>query len=1549
MHHSDSPISSYVELEKNYDYIYFDKSNKLHILIPITTAIPAGKKIVMAGDNTCKTLTEPEKAFGLKSGVPTLKDNVQNYITDLAFDIWAMDEELKSGQQVPQNLKDKKERLAQLQSSQKIIEETFDYFRNSLSPDFFSYGKYPPEIMKLFCADNQNVVRFELSPEHEDDVTAFNPRIRLFSASRGKESARGLGGALRKMVNQGGLFESKPKKTQKDVLIENCANEYLKKYPGVQQIKDDASLNNLKNIIIQEYNKLSGKTLTLENLNTLSQSVNGHTQANWHTFTTLLYVFNFDGDPVSEAIPTILSSTVPEYFNALAEEISPLSELCSQGKAELLSMNCQLFLAMINAYCYGELGNKNNFGEIIEQKKLAATLAEDIEFAIRKDLLIEDTILNFFSSNHAVFGLNENFPSGPERVTLKKGFREYYQAVQLDSSTHLDEGILCLPEQKTESGCGYIHQSKIVFPFSKILEQKPEFKSLYQTYFMGNSPLLSSTIEASSDLSRRLPSSNLVGNMTKANVKGINIKSLLDKNKYTEFYFINLLIKPILQESDEKYEEKTSKIHSRLHQFLSPENRKLFKSDKRWLKICNGVVAKLGPEEIEIFCKTWDLPSVLHIDASMADVIYSIVVNKDKKKNPLLGLHGAAKLQVALKLLFKVENENIVVRPNDVGGYNVFAERIDQLKTKLMPIYNEARCLIPIPPGMAKSIYMCAQQWAPENKNLKKRGPKLTLSDMENRTFMQNLMSEKRGIQDESLIVQSLRTIHFPFLDIMPNSLNGYWLKVKNQKEYELATARLQAIYEKYYNQLPAVELTVADCDKIFDKAGVGLYDNSIPGICNALRVSLGYAKLHLLVHSMDFRITEDGQIFVRFVVDNSPENSSMTDEGALDELRDIIGLPLRFVLHPSQDPQFNKNILSNNNAELESLERKFDHHIELNEEQQEFLFSKVSVNDEFYLLPFYGAARVLEALSFLDLTQGGQVAVLPDGKSYKLNIENIDDYQRIYAFLNELPFMHLTRSMARSLYVIGKKEGRGIDVLKAIIKEFTDKDVDVDYNDENGYIVKGPFKALQAIKKIHQERFKTLSAIKLTFKQCVTWCEKAGIQVGSGKDKLRKAMRQVIEFRQPFLYRDIPTAFLEVTDNCTVRMVVENDDKGILKIAGILGVDAESLKTEHPAQNEQYALLAEQSVELETEENEIKKNPSLLTSSSASSFSSSSSSDDYIFTAPLEEIKESHAQSFKSLVGIELTLQQCVIWCGKAGVQLLGWGKDGLLNSMKRVVGEGEPFAYRNVSTAFLEVANDCKSVRMLVEYDKNGVFKIAKILNVAPDSLITKLPAQSKQYALSAEQSGELETKEIEIKKNSSSFLSSSVSLFSSSSSSQGSVLPEAKSSVSSTGMFSHSGTLASSLIAIPQYFPVDANFSDEEWPVEFIFRSPKIAIELFNQLQSNLNITDKLDYIQMREDGQGIRFAPAACMATSNIFVEFLDFFDYGANIIIEAAVKDFKKQVNSFYALPISLFPSGQKNGRAERFQKAWTSISTFNALADGFKLNVNNTSTLGNST
>ncbi len=124
---------------------------------------------------------------------------------------------------------------------------------------------------------------------------------------------------------------------------------------------------------------------------------------------------------------------------------------------------------MINAYCYSQLGNKNNFGKIIEKNKLHEKLATNIKNAIESpDSLIEDTILDFFTSNHAVFGLDEKFPSDSEREVLKKGFREYYQAVQLDSTSHFDEFVLCLPEQKTASGCGYIFHSKIVSPFSKV-------------------------------------------------------------------------------------------------------------------------------------------------------------------------------------------------------------------------------------------------------------------------------------------------------------------------------------------------------------------------------------------------------------------------------------------------------------------------------------------------------------------------------------------------------------------------------------------------------------------------------------------------------------------------------------------------------------------------------------------------------------------------------------------------------------------------------------------------------------------------------------------------------------------------------------------------------------------------------------------------------------------------------------------------------------------------------------------------------------------------
>ncbi len=1414
MQRSNTSNFIHVELERNqYDYIYCDEKNRIHILIPLTSAIPAGKNIVLAGDNTCQILSELKKSIGLKPGSPSIKDSLNNYIKDLAFDIWAMEDELNSTQkEIPQNLKDKKERLEQLYYGQEIVEATLDYLRESLAETSMSYGQFPPEVLKLFSIDNQNVVRVELSPEKEDNVTAFTQDIVLFSALRGDERFQGLGESLRQRFSQNGFFESKPKKTQKDILIENCAKAYFSKYPSEPKITNDDSLDNLKNIIIQEYNKMTGKNIPLADLNTLS---NGYTKANWDTFTEILAVFNYDGDPIEEAIPTILSSTIPEYFNALSGGISPLSELYSQCKAELLSVNCQLFLSMINAYCYSKWDNKNNFGEIIEKNSLHEGLAIDIELAIRDGSLIEDAILNFFSLNHALFGLDKA-PSSSDKEALKDGFREYYQAVQLDSTSHFDEFVLCLPEKKTEGGCGYIHHSKIVFPFSKVLEQSEKFKSLYQKYFMGESPRLSSKISPNL---YRLPSINPVGNETKTNVERIDIKGLLDKKKYTEAYFINLLIKPLVLESKDEFENKTSKLPTRLYQFISPEQQELIKNDNRrnWLNIFNGVIANLSPEEIEIFCNTWKLPIVMHIDAGMFDVICSAVIEEDTHKNPLLGLYGATKLQTALKLLLKGKNivENIVVRPNDLGGYNVLGRDNAKLKVFLMPIYNKARCFVHIPRGVAKSIYRLAQMKHPNNAQLWIQTTKPSFMDSmemkkmeswELRQYMKTIYDEDTGKQTASLIVQSLETIHFPIsLKIEPNGFNGYKARVKNQKERKLVEAELQAIYEPYYQQQPAIELTPKDCRKIIRKAKVGLCGNTpAAAMRNALARAFGYRNLNLIVHSMDFRM-ENGQIFVRCVIDKSPsQNELLMDEGDFGKLKDIIDCPA-FVLHPSKDPQFKNNILTNDTSELESFERRFDYQIDLDEAKEEILCASASEDDEFILLPFYGAERILEAISLLisrlKLKKYGQISVVPNGNSYTLYIEKEGDYIMISEWINqyELPIMHATRSIATTLYLEAKNKNKsGITFLEEICRtklRLTEEELEgleIKYNTLkafNGYIISGKFPVLKKIKALHRKRFKGLPAIQLTAEQCEKWCEKAGINIKN--NGLRNAMVQVIEYWPPYDYRDVPTSFLEIKDDNSVRMVVEPGDKGIKKIAWILGInDPESLRAkEHPADSEERALDAERDIEPETKQNEIKSHSSWSLSSSSCSSSSST------------------------------------------------------------------------------------------------------------PSSIATT----QKESTL----------------------LSSSSSTFSSS-------------SVSSTGIFSNTASSPNS-IATNHYFPVDANFSDEKWPVQFKFSSLKVATYLCIQLQG---LNPLGGAIELLPDEQAIRFSSASCKRDSALYF-FLNCFEYG-NRDIQATVNDFIKNIRYMYgSTPTSLFDFDQI--RIERCQNAWKIISKANNSINGFKFITNKNS------
>jgi len=1160
-------MQSYVELEKkHYHYIVVDSKNETSVLMPIIGGDEIGT------DNTCKALIEVKKFWGLQSGSPSVIDSIEHYIHDLNNDIDFL-RTIKTPDKATQiRLDEKLKRRNQLLEWLGVIESVMLRYQHAILQ-----SKFPNEVNLLLAKKSQNVVRINLAPRAQDNVSAFEKKLALFSLHRNPQR---LGTELREMLNESKLIDKRKSKTSKNKLIENSINAFKIAHPTISRIDDEKSLIILKKIIAEEYQKLL-QPLNInfdpKALDTLANPTHGIYLANYKTL-NMISSFEDEGATLEEAATSVLSATIENDITLnLDTQLSPFSEvhIDANNEIELTSIRCQLYLAIANAHFYVKNGNTLNFGATFEQNKyLRLLLNAAIKDAIEKDKDIETALFDFLKDSYGIFKLDKNKDFTHEhQKAISKTFREHYRAVK--DSPHFDEFLLFLPELK--DGDGYSHNGKIAFSLSSLLavSTNAQDRKTYAATFQGTPSKLPAKITSPS---HRLSTDNQIqGIKVDDPVEGLDVKSMLSNASLLPSYYISLMTKTAVgKESDEK---KGAMV--RWYTLLNPLQKSLFKEHKDWQVIQDGILSKLRPEEMEDFCLAWKIPPVLPVKHAMAELIYSKIVSQNTEKNPLLGLNPCDKLKMAFQL------EGIVVtsvRHNEMGGFIVTFADSKTIQEKVMPLYKEAFQYFHISRPMAKSIYLEAAKTEPEKPPQKPSPSFLSQLTSKKEEFYDEREDSVQDVKTEEPIVTALKTLEFKSVNVKTIGRNGYLLKVQDQKDIN----RIQEIYQNYYETLPAIQLTLAQCQNIFTAAGIpfpGL--NPDPEmIRQLLSLAFGYNKLNLLVVSMDLIPMPDGKIEVRCVVDDS--------EQALARIAHYLKIEkteLTPAIHPSKDPSTISGTFDQTEVRLADLKMDLPSLV-LTPAMQEIIFAAVSIIDEYHLLPFSNGMQLQEALSFFKLNSE---STLYDEttQNYKVFFKNeaekkaAEDY-----FIGKTPTLHLTRSMTRSLRMEAK--------LPTVTKPLTDEEKiasifdacqklilpieKIGYYPEckwNGYkITADDPKTLTALRKIHQKRFNSLTAIKLTQDQCRALCTQAIIEIKSDKNGLQKALTEAIQFKK----LNIPTAFLEITSDGGARLVVEPDiedkgegNEGLRKIASLLKVSTDSLKTQHPKDDRAEMLKAVQ------------------------------------------------------------------------------------------------------------------------------------------------------------------------------------------------------------------------------------------------------------------------------------------------------------------------------------------------------------------------------------
>ena len=443
------------------DYIYIDKNNRVHLLLPII----GGQEIGI--DNTCQTVNELITFFGPNEN--SAENNLRRYKKSLEDDISAIRSQKGISRYAYQDLmKEKKQRLEQIEKYIDLIREVKDNYNTDIDQLFTAGLPDLPSAVHKVIKSAKNAFAVRLSPRETDPFTSFHDPIFSLMRNRSqyelwgpKALTHGLGARLRSAFlpedNTPLLIN---RKSPKEQVIQTILSAIEDKNMNVPLEERKQKLEHLKSIIQKELVKINPEIKSLEK-NRADQTMD-------LDYLELMGITEHDA--IENWIDTLVESTVdpvvwdrPEIHEILfgsGDNVSVFYDPVDKGisrerLAEAMSIRVQYLLAEINIYCKkNELSNAN-FGKFFDKEPHATELSRLVKEGLGRGEDIEPVIYTYINSHNAALKLQTSLTiTQQEEITRK--FSQNYNVIK--NSPHFDEFFVMDPDKK---GAMFSHQSRI--------------------------------------------------------------------------------------------------------------------------------------------------------------------------------------------------------------------------------------------------------------------------------------------------------------------------------------------------------------------------------------------------------------------------------------------------------------------------------------------------------------------------------------------------------------------------------------------------------------------------------------------------------------------------------------------------------------------------------------------------------------------------------------------------------------------------------------------------------------------------------------------------------------------------------------------------------------------------------------------------------------------------------------------------------------------------------------------------------------------------------
>ncbi|MCL9684892.1 protein SdcA [Legionella maioricensis] len=430
-----------------FDYLYIDKNNKIHLMLPIV----GGEEIGL--DNTCMASMELKIFFHGYQADKSAEDQLLDYKKYLEDDIADIKKQKGISRYAYHDLmKEKIQRLEQINKYIVLIGEVKNNYDRDISQLQDSGIPELPSSIHKIIKSAKNAFAVRLAPLTPDPFTRLEDPI--FSIKRNRSAfnlfgsavlSSGLGTRLRSaFLPEDGTSLLSDRKSAKEQIIETVMNAFEHKDMNVPPEEQALRLDQLKKLILKEIRKVDETIESMDkdhygfdiDLNYL-ESMGIDKDASIKDWINTLIV-----SKVQEGIwdnPAIqqkfLGETNTSVFYDSSDKVTSREQL-----AQRMAIRVQYLLAEINIYCRKYDLSKNNFGRFFDKDPYATEIGNLVKQGIVANAPnIEQIVYNYVNQHHRDLGLQAPL-SETQQAEITDKFTQHYTVIK--ESPHFDEFLV---------------------------------------------------------------------------------------------------------------------------------------------------------------------------------------------------------------------------------------------------------------------------------------------------------------------------------------------------------------------------------------------------------------------------------------------------------------------------------------------------------------------------------------------------------------------------------------------------------------------------------------------------------------------------------------------------------------------------------------------------------------------------------------------------------------------------------------------------------------------------------------------------------------------------------------------------------------------------------------------------------------------------------------------------------------------------------------------------------------------------------------------------